>query len=135
VSVKIRLQRKGKKKYPVYRFVVSDSRCHRDGKVLEVLGQYNPNHEPSLIECDKERMGYWFSQGAQASDPILRLFKNDNVLPAKQLSSYNRRVDAKMAASKAKREAEKKQAEKEAKAAEAAKKAEEAKASDADQAS
>lgn len=118
MSVKIRLQRKGKKRYPIYRFVVSDSRCHRDGKVLEILGQYNPNLEPALVDCDKERMQYWFSKGAQATDPVLRLFKDENVLPSKQLSSYNRRIASKVAAMKAKREAEKKKAEQEAKAAE-----------------
>eukprot|EP01047_Picozoa_sp_COSAG01_P004021 COSAG01_NODE_128_length_24936_cov_324.347264_5_plen_164_part_00 len=113
LAVKIRLQRRGKKRYPVYRVVVMDSRVQRDGAVLETLGQYNPNQEPALINYNKERLSHWVGQGAQATDPILRLFLDDKVLPEKQLTAYKRRVAAKKAAVAAKAKAEKAKADKE----------------------
>ena len=43
--VKIRLTRMGKKKQPSYRIVVADSRCPRNGKVIENIGTYNPRNK------------------------------------------------------------------------------------------
>ena len=49
MSVKIRLMRVGKKKQPTYRVVVADSRSPRDGRFIEILGQYAPRSEPSVV--------------------------------------------------------------------------------------
>jgi len=48
LAVKIRLMRVGKKKQPTYRVVVADSRSPRDGRFIEIIGQYAPRQEPSL---------------------------------------------------------------------------------------
>lgn len=73
MAVRIRLKRIGKIHYPVYRIVVVDSRKKRDGRVLEEVGQYNPNEEPSLIRVKSDRVQYWLGVGAQPSDTVRRL--------------------------------------------------------------
>ena len=55
LAVRMRLTRVGSKKNPVYRVVVADSRSPRDGKFIEIVGRYNPQHDPSLIEFDEDR--------------------------------------------------------------------------------
>ena len=72
VAVKIRMKRMGKIHAPVYRVVVVDSRKKRDGRVIEEIGKYNPQTEPSLIEINSERAQYWLSVGAQPSDAVRR---------------------------------------------------------------
>ena len=73
--VRIRLRRMGAKKQPTYRFVVADGRSPRDGKFIEILGRYNPQHEPSLIEIDEEKVKAWLQKGAQPSETVSRLLK------------------------------------------------------------
>ena len=53
MAVRMRLTRVGSKKNPIYRVVVADSRSPRDGKFIEIVGRYNPQHDPSLIEFDE----------------------------------------------------------------------------------
>ena len=65
MSVKIRLQRHGKKGKPYYWIVAADSRSKRDGKYLEKLGFYNPNTNPATIEIDIEKSIEWLKNGAQ----------------------------------------------------------------------
>ena len=55
MAVKIRLARHGSKKNPIYRVVVADSRVPRDGRAIEEIGRYNPQHQPSLVEIDADR--------------------------------------------------------------------------------
>jgi small subunit ribosomal protein S16 len=71
--VKIRLKRMGKRKQPYYRIVVIDSRRSRDGKYIESVGHYNPRDKKLII--NKERVEYWLSKGAQASNTAGRLWK------------------------------------------------------------
>ena len=73
MAVRIRLKRIGKIHYPVYRVVVVDSRKKRDGRVIEEVGQYNPNEEPSFIQVQSDRIQYWLGVGAQPSDAVRRL--------------------------------------------------------------
>ena len=56
MAVKIRLARHGAKKHPVYRVVVADGRCPRDGRYIEQVGRYNPNTDPSEISLDMEKV-------------------------------------------------------------------------------
>ena len=65
MSVKIRLQRHGKKGKPYYWIVAADSKSKRDGKYLEKLGFYNPNTNPATIEIDMEKSIEWLKKGAQ----------------------------------------------------------------------
>jgi ribosomal protein S16 len=75
LATKIRLKRFGKKFYAFYRVVVADSRVKRDGKVIEEIGVYDPNKQPSLIQINSERAQYWLGVGAQPSEPVLNLLK------------------------------------------------------------
>ena len=68
MSVKIRLQRHGKKGKPFYSIVAADARAKRDGKFLEKLGTYNPNVNPAIIELDIDGAVNWLQNGAQPTD-------------------------------------------------------------------
>ena len=75
MAVKIRLKRMGKIREPHYRVVVVDSRKKRDGRVIEEIGYYNPNTEPSIIDINSERARYWVSVGAQPTEAVLAQLK------------------------------------------------------------
>jgi small subunit ribosomal protein S16 len=75
MAVKLRLTRVGSKKNPIYRVVAADSRSPRDGKFIEILGRYNPQMEPSLIELDEARVKDWLGKGAQPTEAVARLIK------------------------------------------------------------
>jgi small subunit ribosomal protein S16 len=68
MSVKIRLQRHGKKGKPYYWIVAADARSKRDGKYLEKLGSYNPNTNPALIDLNIDGAVKWLQNGAQPTD-------------------------------------------------------------------
>ncbi len=68
MSVKIRLQRHGKKGKPFYWIVSADARAKRDGKYLEKLGTYNPNTNPATIELNLDSAVKWLHNGAQPTD-------------------------------------------------------------------
>ena len=79
MSVKIRLARAGAKKRPYYHIVVADSRSPRDGRFIEKVGSYNPmlpaEHE-DRVRLVGERITYWLSQGALATDRVARFLGN-----------------------------------------------------------
>ena len=75
----MRLTRVGSKKNPIYRVVVADQRSPRDGRFIEIVGRYNPQHEPSLIELDEAKVKDWLGKGAQPSDAVSRLLKAKNL--------------------------------------------------------
>ena len=68
MSVKIRLQRHGKKGKPFYWVVAADARSKRDGKFLEKIGTYNPNTNPATIDLNIEKAAQWLFNGAQPTD-------------------------------------------------------------------
>src|SRR5262245_21427014 len=65
--------RVGKKKQPSYRVVVADGRSPRDGRFIEILGQYAPRQEPSLVSIDNERALHWLRHGAQPTESAAKL--------------------------------------------------------------
>ena len=71
----IRLRRAGTTKKPHYRVVVADSRAWRDGRFVEVLGHYDPRKSPAVVKIDAERAQYWIGKGAQPSDTVRSLLK------------------------------------------------------------
>ena len=73
MAVKIRLMRVGKKKQPTYRVVVADSRSPRNGRFIEILGQYEPRLEPSGVSIDGEKALAWLQKGAQPTEQVLKL--------------------------------------------------------------
>ena len=75
MAFKLRLARVGSKKNPIYRVVAADSRAPRDGKFIEIIGRYNPQMQPSLIELDEAKVKDWLNKGAQPTEPVARLIK------------------------------------------------------------
>jgi small subunit ribosomal protein S16 len=75
VSVRLRLTRVGAKKNPVWRVVVADQRSPRDGRVIETIGHYNAQTEPSTIVIDEERAKSWLARGAQPSGTVKKLLR------------------------------------------------------------
>ena len=80
MAVKIRLRRMGAKKAPFYRIVVADSRYPRDGRFIEEIGYYDPTKEPSVIKVDADKAKTWLSNGAQRTDTVKGIFKNEGIL-------------------------------------------------------
>lgn len=73
MSVKIRLSRHGRHKRPFYRIVVADERCPRDGRFLEVVGTYDPLHQPAKTDLKTDRIQLWLGRGAQATTTVKRI--------------------------------------------------------------
>jgi small subunit ribosomal protein S16 len=73
----IRLARFGAKKKPSYRIVVIEKERARDSRSVEVVGQYNPISHPPTVNLKHERIQYWLKNGAQPSDTVSRLLKNN----------------------------------------------------------
>ena len=82
MAVKIRLMRVGKKKQPSYRVVVTDARSPRDGRFIEVLGQYAPRAEPSVVSIDSDRALHWLKVGAQPTEQVGKLLEITGVWDA-----------------------------------------------------
>ncbi len=78
--VRIRLRRIGRKKAPVYRIVVADSQSPRDGKFIEIIGQYAPRQSEGGLNVNEERANYWMNVGAQPSDTVRSLLRRAGVL-------------------------------------------------------
>ena len=76
----MRLTRIGSKKRPYYRIVVIDKRRARNGRFLEVLGQYNPIASPVQMEINSERALYWLSKGAQPSETVQSILRKKEVI-------------------------------------------------------
>jgi small subunit ribosomal protein S16 len=81
--VKIRLRRIGRKKAPVYRLIVADSRSPRDGKFIEIIGQYAPRQSEGGLNVDAARANYWLDQGAQPTDTARSLLRRAGILKAR----------------------------------------------------
>jgi len=80
MAVKIRLRRMGAKKAPFYRIVVADPRYPRDGRFIEELGYYDPTKEPSVVKVDAEKAKKWIANGAQPTDTVKKLLKDNGAL-------------------------------------------------------
>jgi len=75
MSVRIRLRREGSLNNPYYKVVVVDSRSPRDGKFIEIIGNYDPKQAGLNVNLDLDRVTYWVGQGAQPSDTVSSLIK------------------------------------------------------------
>ena len=79
MAVKLRLTRIGSKKNPIYRVVAADSRSPRDGKFIEIVGRYNPQMNPSLIELDADKVKAWLAKGALPTESVAKLLKTQGI--------------------------------------------------------
>ena len=80
MAVKIRLRRVGRKKSPMYRIVVADSKSPRDGKFIEIVGQYQPRTGDQALNLNAERVNHWLDVGAQPTDTVRSLLRKAGVL-------------------------------------------------------
>jgi small subunit ribosomal protein S16 len=85
MPVKIRLQRKGRRKRPFYHIVVADSRSPRDGRYIERIGSYNPMTTPATIEIDRDKAYEWLVKGAQPTDTARAILRFKGVYYRKHL--------------------------------------------------
>jgi small subunit ribosomal protein S16 len=105
MSVKIRLQRHGKKGKPFYWIVAADARAKRDGKYLEKIGTYNPNVNPAVIDLDIDKAVEWLQNGAQPTDTAKNILSYKGAMMKNHLAGGVRKgaltqeqADAKFAA-------------------------------------
>jgi len=94
VSVKIRLRRTGRKKQPTYRIVIADSRSPRDGKFIEVIGQYAPRQGEQALNLKSDRVHYWLDSGAQPTDTVRSLLRKAGVLKTRHEARLGRKLTA-----------------------------------------
>ncbi len=83
MAVRVRLTRVGSKKNPIWRVVVADGRSPRDGRIIEAIGHYNPQTQPSRIVVDRERLQHWLDRGAQPTNTVRKLVRAENTGLAK----------------------------------------------------
>lgn len=79
MAVKIRLARHGGKGRPYYRIVVADSEFPRDGRFLEIVGNYDPNKNPAQVVFKEDRIVDWISKGAKPTATVSQLLKNKGI--------------------------------------------------------
>ena len=84
----------GSRKNPIWRVVVADQRSPRDGRVIETIGRYNAQTEPSEIVLDHERLQHWLDRGAQPSNTVRKLMR------AKQSEAQQSQATAEVRVSK-----------------------------------
>ncbi len=85
MAVKIRLQRKGRKKAPFYHIVIADARSPRDGRFIEKIGTYNPLTVPATINLQNDRAFHWIMVGAQPTDTVAAILRFKGVMYQKHL--------------------------------------------------
>ena len=89
--VRIRLRRVGRKKQPIYRIVVADSRSPRDGRFIEIIRNYSPRQGNTAIDLKTDRANYWLDHGAQPSDTVRSLLRRAGVLKARHEERLGRK--------------------------------------------
>jgi small subunit ribosomal protein S16 len=94
MAVKIRLRRTGRKKQPMYRIVVADSQSPRDGKFIEVIGQYAPRSGELALNLKNERVNYWLDCGAQPTDTVRSLLRKAGILKSRHEARLGSKLNA-----------------------------------------
>ncbi|HEX4681566.1 MAG TPA: 30S ribosomal protein S16 [Gemmatimonadaceae bacterium] len=94
MAVKLRLRRTGRKKQPSYRIVVADSRSPRDGKFIEIVGQYAPRSGEQALNLKNDRVNYWLDSGAQPTDTVRSLLRKAGILKSRHEARLGRKLNA-----------------------------------------
>lgn len=92
MAVRIRLRRVGRKKTPIYRIVVADSRSPRDGRFIETIGQYNPRQTEGGLTIQTDRAMYWLGVGALPTDTTRSLLRKAGILRARHEGRLARKL-------------------------------------------
>ncbi len=79
MAVRLRLTRVGGRKDPVWRVVVADQRSPRDGRIIETVGQYNAQTEPSTIVLKEDRIREWLDKGAQPTETVRKILRTQGI--------------------------------------------------------
>jgi len=87
MAVSIRLRREGTTNRPHYKIVVADSRSPRDGKFIEIIGNYDPKKAGQNSTLNLDRAQYWIARGAQPSDTVRSLLRKNRALAAAEPES------------------------------------------------
>ena len=74
MALSMRMRQQGQKNRRKFRFVVTDSRCKRDGKYIDCVGHYDPHTEDGMV-VDKEKVASWLEKGAQPSEKMRSVLK------------------------------------------------------------
>ncbi|NSM56990.1 30S ribosomal protein S16 [Wolbachia endosymbiont of Atemnus politus] len=110
MAVKIRLARFGRKKRPFYRIVVANSQAPRDGRFIERIGQYDPmlpKDDKNRVVIKADRLKYWLSVGAQATERVLWFIKKGVVaLETEPKKTEKKKVETKKVETKKVKEQE-----------------------------
>ena len=85
MAVKIRLSRRGRKKLAIYDIVVADARSPRDGRIIEKIGNYNPNTNPATIKIDNDKALDWVMKGALPSETVRAILSYKGIMMKKHL--------------------------------------------------
>ena len=94
MAVRIRLRRSGRKNAPSFRIVVAESTSPRDGRFIEIIGQYYPRQGDKAVQLDTERANHWLDVGAQPSDTVRSLLRKAGVLKARHEARLGRKLNA-----------------------------------------
>src|SRR5215468_4828055 len=92
--VRIRLRRTGRKKAPMFRIVITDSQSPRDGKFIEIVGQYAPRQGENALNLETDRVNYWLDSGAQPSDTVRSLLRRAGILKQRHERRLGRKLQS-----------------------------------------
>lgn len=104
--LKLRLARTGRKKRPYYRVVVAEHTAPRDGRFVEIVGQYDPVAEPPVVNVKSDRISYWLEHGARPTDTVHRLLAKEGLIGELQPKPRSKKAEAKRQAAAAAASAE-----------------------------
>jgi len=88
--IKIRLQRKGRIRRPIYHIVVADSRSPRDGRIIEQVGRYDGVTEKKETTINEERISYWLDNGAKPTDVVKKILRHEGFLYKRHLQMWGK---------------------------------------------
>ncbi len=88
--LRIRLQRKGRKKRPIWHIVVAERHEARDGRIVERLGRYDNVTEKKEVVLNEERIFYWLDTGAQPTDTVRKILREEGLLYKRHLMNWGK---------------------------------------------
>ena len=94
MAVRIRLRRTGRKRAPMFRIVVADSQSPRDGRFIEIVGQYAPRQGENALNLRTDRVTYWLDNGALPTDTVRSILRRAGILKARHEQRLGRTLSA-----------------------------------------
>ena len=94
MAVRIRLRRSGRKNAPSFRIIVAESTSPRDGRFIEMIGQYYPRQNDKAVQLNTDRANYWLDNGALPTDTVRSLLRKAGVLKARHEARLARKLNA-----------------------------------------